>query len=117
MIELIKRILVVDDEVEFVKTIVRHLKRNGFSLETACNGDDARKKIHDSVLKGLPFDLVITDLVMPKMSGIELIKWVIKHHPEFSVLVVSGFGYADMAGEIIRQEMDAFAQKPFTPDA
>lgn len=116
MIELIKRILVVDDEAELVKTIVRHLKRNGFSLESSFNVLSAQQKIHDSVLKGLPFDLVITDLVMPKMSGIELFKWITKHHPEISVLVISGFGSADLAREVIRPEMDGFAQKPLTPE-
>lgn len=116
MIEHIKRILVVDDEPEFVKTIERHLRRQGFSLESGCNGEDAQQKIHDSVSQGLPFDLVITDLVMPTMNGIELLSWIMKNHPEISVLVITGFGEADLAVEMMRPEMDGFAQKPFKPN-
>jgi len=115
MIEFIKRVLVVDDEAEFVKTVERHLKREGFFLDSACDGNDARHKIQYAFLKGFPFDLVITDVVMPNLGGIGLIKWIKKAHPNTSVLVTSGFVDNDMTMETIRPEMDCYAEKPFTP--
>ncbi len=111
----IKRILVVDDEPEFVKTIKRHLRREGFSLDSACDGEEAKEKIDDSVLKCVPFDLIVADLVMPAMGGIELLEWVKKTHPEMSVLLVSGFGDNSTVMEKIRKGMDDFAEKPLTP--
>ncbi len=111
----IQKILVVDDEPEFIKTVTRHLKREGFSLDSACDGMKALKKIEDSFLAGQPFDLVITDVVMPNMGGIELLRWIKQTRSEISVLVVSGFGYGELVTANIRPEKDCFYKKPLTP--
>ena len=113
--ELIKRILVVDDEPEIIKTIKRHLKREGFFLDSAGDGKDASHKVQDGFLNGFPFDLVITDVLMPNMDGIKFMQWIKKAHPRTSVLLTSGFNDNEIAMETIRPEMDGFAQKPFTP--
>jgi len=115
MIEHIKRILIVDDEPEFLNSVKRHLGRENFSLDSASNGKEATKRIQDSVSKGAPFDLLITDLIMPEMGGVELLEWLKKTHPEISVLIVSGFNDGGATMEKIRPEMDAFAKKPLTP--
>jgi CheY-like chemotaxis protein len=111
----IKRILIVDDEPEFVKTIQRHLRREGFSLDTASDGKMARERIELSFSEDNPVQLVITDVLMPRMDGIELMRWIRDSHPEISVLAVSGFADTIMSEKIIRPEMDEFCQKPFTP--
>ncbi len=113
--ETIKQILIVDDEAEFVNTVKRHLKRKGFSINSASDGKDACHKIQDAVSNGLPFDLVITDDIMPNLGGIELLEWIKETQPGTSVIVVSGFGHTDMVMETIRPEMDDYAQKPLTP--
>lgn len=115
MTKFIRKILVADDEPEFIKTVTRHLKRKGFFLDSACDGMKAKQKIEDSFLTGDPFDLVITDVVMPNMGGIELLRWIKKARPGISVLVVSGFGYDDVVIENIRPEMDSYCPKPLTP--
>ena len=115
MMEAIKRILVVDDEEEFVNTITRHLKRERFILHSARNGEDAREKIHQTTRDLRPYDLVITDVIMPKVSGIELLQWIKKNHAGVSVLVVSGFGDQNQVIGTIRPDMDACCQKPLTP--
>lgn len=115
MIEAIKRILLVDDEAEFVNTVKRHLKRERFILHSAKDGEDARQKIHAATSNGLSYDLVITDVIMPNVSGIELLQWIKKNHSAISVLVVSGFGDKKMVMETIRPEMDDYCQKPLTP--
>ena len=116
MIEAIKRILVVDDEPEFVNSIKRHLKREGFILDSAPDGEDAHLKIRNSACNGAPYDLVITDVIMPNTGGIELLHWIKKNHPEISVLVVSAFGETDVVMETIRPEIDDYCKKPLTPE-
>ena len=112
----IKRILIVDDEPEFVKTIQRHLRRKGFSICSAFDGKMARDRIEESIAEGVPFQLVITDVLMPRMDGVELMKWIDESHPEISVLAVSGFADPILAENIIRSDRDEYCQKPFTPD-
>jgi len=116
MIEAVKRILVVDDEPEFVNSIKRHLKREGFILDSAPDGEDARLTIRNSAYNGAPYDLVITDVIMPNTGGIELLHWIKKNHPEISVLVVSAFGDTDVVMETIRPGIDDYCKKPLTPE-
>jgi len=117
MSESVERILVVNNEIEFINTIKRHLKRKDFSLEFSRDGDDACRIIQNSCLEGdgQPFDLVITDVVMPKVNGIELLKWIKKMHPDISVILLSGFGDVDAIIENIRPGIDAYGQKPIKP--
>jgi DNA-binding NtrC family response regulator len=114
-VEAIKRILVVDDEEEFVNTVKRHLKRERFTLHSAKDGEDACQKIDATTCDGSPYDLVITDVIMPKISGIELMQWIKHNHSHISVLVVSGFGGKHLVMESIRPELDDYCQKPLTP--
>lgn len=114
-VEAIKRILVVDDEEEFVNTVKRHLKRERFILHSAKDGEDACQKIDASTCDGIQYDLVITDVIMPKVSGIELLQWIKNNHSQISVLVVSGFGGKHLVMESIRPELDDYCQKPLTP--
>ena len=112
----IKRILIVDDEPEFIKTVHRHLKREGFTLYSASDGRKAREQIEQSLMDGNLIQVVITDVLMPRMDGIELMKWVKNCHPDISLLAVSGFAETIIARKLIRPDMDEYCQKPFTPN-
>ncbi len=84
-----KRILIVDDEdrVLFIlSTALRRLK-NGFIVVTAKDGRNALEKAKRS-----PFDLLVTDLRMPGMDGIELTKAIRKIHPDIAVLWITAYG-------------------------
>lgn len=111
----IKRILVVDDEADFVHTINRHLKREGFIVDSVEDGNKARRKIDDSGQSENRYDLVITDVIMPNMGAFELLPWIKKNHPEISVIIVSGFGDNDSLKEIMREDLDRYVKKPLTP--
>ncbi len=115
MIEDIQRILIVDDEPEFVKTIHRHLRREGFALFSANDGKMAKEAIKSAFIQGLPIQVVITDVLMPRLDGIELLAWIKQNYPEVSVIAVSGFADTLLVGQLIRPEMDEYCQKPFTP--
>lgn len=106
----IEKILIVDDEAEFVKTVARHLKREGFRLALAADGEDAQRQ-----LAAAPFELVITDVIMPKVDGLELLAWIKIHHPTISVLMVSGLGELELVESKIRPALDACRPKPITP--
>jgi DNA-binding NtrC family response regulator len=108
----IQHVLIVDDEIEFVKTLERHLKRQNFTLKTAFDGCEAMELMaHEEG----SFDLVVSDVVMPRMDGIQLLEEIKEHHPTTSVLLLTGFGENAIATGAIRKEMDDFHQKPITP--
>ncbi|HOW57708.1 MAG TPA: response regulator [Smithellaceae bacterium] len=111
----INNILLVEDENELAKTLKRHLKREGFSVVVASDGKTAIKVIEDSIARGVHFELVISDVVMPNMDGIELIRWIKNQHPEVSVVLLSGFGDLGSVVETIRPNLDDYFQKPLTP--
>ncbi len=68
-----KRVLVVEDENEIRQLVVLHLKREGFEVEEAADGEVARQ-----MLTGNDFDLVILDWMLPSLSGLELTRWMRK---------------------------------------
>ncbi len=115
MLKPIKRILVVANEVEFVHTIIRHLKREGFIVDSAYDVEEAIRKIDDSARILTPYDLLITEVVRPNIGTIDLLPWIKKSHPEISVIIVSGFGDKYMMREIMREDLDGYAKLPLTP--
>lgn len=69
IIKMVKKILIVDDEPDFLKSIKMFIKTIGYSVKTASNGFDAL-----NILKKEKFDLVLLDMLMPEMSGKEVLE-------------------------------------------
>jgi DNA-binding NarL/FixJ family response regulator len=114
----VEHVLIVDDEVEFVSSVRRHLKRRGFCPDFAFNGEAACQKMILALQEKRPcYDLVITDVVMPRMDGIALLDWIQTTFPDTSVMVVSEFMDPAYMGHRIRPEMDGVGRKPMTPEA
>jgi two-component system cell cycle sensor histidine kinase/response regulator CckA len=110
-----KTILVVDDEVSTLELMREALNFPGYAIETAENGAQAWKFLQGRNGEGVP--LVITDLVMPKVDGMELARKVRATYPGIRVLFISG--YAD---DIVFQNQDVegatgFLPKPFSVDS
>ena len=80
-------ILVVDDEIEVAAAIRRVLERAGYLVTLANNATEA---LH-AVAQQLP-DIVITDIIMPKVHGVELIKTLRDRHPRIRIIAISGGG-------------------------
>ena len=117
MITRIKNILVIDDEKEFARTISRHLKREGFTVDIAFDAESAMEKIQAIATNGTaPFDLVITDVIMPGINGVELLKWLHDNYPQTAVLVISGMDLPQESKRELHPICDYFRKKPFTPD-
>ncbi len=80
-------ILVVDDEADVIRMITQILEDAGYQVVSTNRGEDAINH-----LAGQPVDLVITDIVMPEMEGIEFIRSVKGSHPTLPIVAISGGG-------------------------
>jgi response regulator RpfG family c-di-GMP phosphodiesterase len=107
-----ERILVVDDEGLIQQLCRRILLKNGFEVETASNGSHALEMNAKS-----SYDILLTDIKMPGMSGLELIEKVKERQPEIAAIVITGYGSVDTAIESLKLGVMGFIIKPFTPDA
>lgn len=105
------RILVVDDEESIREFFQIMLKREGYEVLTAGNGREAL----DS-LKKHPVDMVITDIQMPEVSGMELLTKVKEMDPEMVVLMITAFGSTETAVEAMKLGAYDYVQKPFKID-
>jgi two-component system response regulator AtoC len=102
------KILVVDDEAP-VRDVVRKglSQMGGYSVEVAQNGVEAIEKIEKDV-----FDLVLTDLKMPEMDGIELLKTIKGTRPEVTVILMTAYGSIETAVEAMRIGATDYITKP-----
>lgn len=102
------RIIVVDDE-EIVLSLIRDtFEEEGYAIKTASNGEDALKLTIDET-----FDLLITDIRMPGMDGIELVRRVREKQPDIGVIFMTGYANLNSAKNAIKQGAFDYIMKPF----
>ncbi len=104
-------ILVVDDEPRMLQGLSRILVKEGYSVETAANGNEAVEEIYNK-----NFDIVVTDLKMPGINGMEILKKAKKRDTETRVVMITGFGSIQNAVEAMRRGASDYITKPFNPD-
>jgi two-component system, NtrC family, response regulator HydG len=102
-------ILVVDDEPELCQALSRLLTRHGFQTLTAHNGEEAL-----DVMRREQVPLVLSDLMMPKMNGVELLKAAKVVSPSTEMVIVTGHGTTETAVEAMKMGAYDFIEKPFT---
>lgn len=102
------RVLIVDDEPLICDLLTRILGGEGLHLETAASGEEAL-----AMLQQRKYALVITDLKMPGMNGMDLLQEIKQKHPEMPVIVITGYGTAETAVEAMRRGANDFIAKPF----
>jgi signal transduction histidine kinase len=106
------RILVVDDEKEIRDILFKALTRiAGFQVELAENGEEALDKIGNE-----KFALVLTDLKMPKMDGLQLVTEIAKSRPEILTVLMTGHGSIDSAIEAMKRGASDYLMKPLNLD-
>jgi DNA-binding NtrC family response regulator len=105
------RILVVDDEPGICRTCVKILSKEGHLVEYALNGYDALKKMQEEA-----FDVIITDLKMSSMGGMEVLRRVKESYPDSMVIVITGYATVSSAVEVMRMGAYDYLPKPFTPE-
>jgi DNA-binding NtrC family response regulator len=106
-----EKILVVDDEENVCHSVKKILRRKGYEVSHALTVDDAIKLIDD-----LSFDLVITDLMIPGTSGMDLIQIIREKYPELDVIMITGYASIESAVKATKLGASAYLPKPFTPD-
>ena len=99
-------ILIVDDELSNRRTLTRVLQREGFSIIEAQDGEEALQKLLENPI------LMITDLKMPKVDGMELLTLAREKFPSTEVILMTAFGTIDLAVEAMRQGAWDFIPKP-----
>ncbi len=102
-----KSILIVDDE-EVMREFLSEVLED-FSIEKACDGHEAISKIKEK-----KYDLIITDMKMPGISGEEVVQFAKKTCPNSKIIVISGYSSLFSVGNTMRFGISAFLSKPFT---
>jgi len=105
------RVLVVDDELKICRNCVKILSKIECEVDYALNGYDALQMMDSG-----PFDLVITDLKMTSMGGMELLNRINKEYPDTLVIVITGYSSVSSAVEVMKTGAFDYLPKPFTPD-
>ena len=109
-----KRLLVVDDEVPVLKLVTRILATDNYEIASAESGEAAVRVMAQPGFPGV--DLLVTDLMMPGMSGRELAAVVRKSNPQVRVLYVTGFADTLFTGVNELGPAESFIEKPFGAD-
>ena len=106
-----KNILVVDDELSIREFFSIMLKKEGYEVSLSSNGKEALK-----VIKKQTFDMVISDIKMPEMSGIELLREVMNINPNLIVIMITAYASAESAVEAMKLGAYDYIIKPFKVD-
>jgi len=101
-----KTILVIEDDLDVLGMMVRHLERLGYNLITATDGMEGLKKLDSE-----EYDLVITDIVMPYVSGVGVVTAIKAKRPHIPVIAITGFGKEPEAAAM-EKKADMVLAKP-----
>ena len=104
------RILVIDDEEVVGESLRKTLNEEGYEIETARSGQEGLRKGRNG-----NFDLVIVDLKMPDINGLDVIKSIKAEQPDAMMVMITGYSTVDSATEALRTGAFDYVPKPFTP--
>ncbi len=106
-----KRILVVDDEEMILDLLEETFRKRGYGVETAVNGREALKNIKEE-----KYDLLVTDLRLPDISGMEILSRVKGKHPELGIIMITAYGSIKNAVKAMKKGAFDYITKPFDLD-
>lgn len=105
------RLLVVDDSLDTLDILEQNLLSRGYEVVTATGARPAME-----LLASKPFDLVLTDLRMPEIDGLELVRFVRSRFPETEVMMITGYATIESAVEAVKLGAEEYLPKPFTDE-
>ena len=101
------RILIVDDDPDAVRLITKRIQPEGYQLDIAVDGQEALDKALSK-----PFDLVLLDIRLPKISGLEVLSEIKKHKSTMGIIMMTAYGSEAVAVEVLRRGADDYLIKP-----
>ena len=104
------KILVVDDESVVIRSCERVLKSEGYNIEGVLSAKEAIVKMEQ-----IAYNLVLTDLKMPEIDGITLIRWIRKSRPDTGIVVITGYPSQETIKDALDLGIIDYVPKPFTP--
>ena len=106
----VKKLMIVDDEETLTFSLYQTfiMAKQDYEVITAASGEEAAEK-----LAGSNFDLVITDISMPGMTGLELLAQIRQKYPDTAVIVMTAYGSDDKKEEALRIGAQYYIEKPF----
>lgn len=105
------KILIVDDEQDYCEVMEMIFSSHGYQAEVCVNGEEALKRLGEKA-----FDLVITDLMMPKMDGTQLLQHVKKNYPKTEVIMMTAYGTIEKAVETMKMGAHTYVTKGDDPE-
>ncbi|WP_288439285.1 response regulator transcription factor [uncultured Bifidobacterium sp.] len=110
------RILVVEDDADINEVVCERLGRDGYACVSAYSGSEARLALEQATVAGSPYDLVVTDLMLPGLSGDRLVAGLRESGSGVPVVVISARGAVDDRIGLLRLGADDYLVKPFDLD-
>ncbi len=101
------RILIIEDDEEMRSLLEDYLEEEGFEINSVGNGSEAFRILVREI-----FDVVITDIRMPGLTGLEIIPGVRKLQPETSIIVITAIGSEEVHQKAIQRGADSYLEKP-----
>jgi DNA-binding NtrC family response regulator len=106
-----ENILIVDDALQTIEVIERNLTLQGYVVFTAPGVEEAIR-----IIESTPIDLVITDLKMPKISGLDLVRHVRENYKNTEVMMITGYATIEGAVKAVKTGAEEYLAKPFTDE-
>ena len=100
-------VMIIDDERIVGDMAKLSLEQDGYEVETFLNGESALKRLQEK-----PFDVVVTDLKMKGIDGLEVLRTIKKRYPQTVVIMITAFANLDVAIEALRDDVHDFFPKP-----
>ncbi len=107
----LRHVLVVDDEESLRHMLIVLLKREGYEATAVASGEQALAELEQR-----PYDVVLSDIRMPKLGGLELVDEIKKRNLQTTIILMSAFGNIDVAIEAMKRGAYDYVSKPFRPD-
>ena len=104
------KILFLEDEPNILEVTTEYMKMHGYEVTCVCNGEEAIEK-----LKNEDFNLAILDIMVPKISGLEVLQYINKNKKEMSTIMLTALGDEQTQLKAFNLKTDDFVIKPFSP--
>jgi two-component system chemotaxis response regulator CheY len=107
------RVLIIDDEAEIRRNLTVGLTQEGYSAVACPDGISAIHELNSSREKGIAYDYLVTDIFMPDIDGLKILKVIKVQYPDLPVLVITGFGDEALKMTALSEQNTGFLDKPF----